>query len=373
MANAKTTESEIPSKSPRSVKQCNKCDKVFSRNETLQRHINITHHGRVFICDKCGDRTVRFEDRKRHSKSHSGGTTFTTTFEGEKPAKVPARKSQNDEFMCNQCDKSFRQRSALSEHVMSTHRGRIFTCDKCGHTFKRHCDKYLHGKTHPGGTTFTITYHGERSSTENGRKLKKAALKNFPSEWQRKSNRRTPQSVRCKQCEKSFSHKMGLHEHVTSVHKGRIFTCDKCGHKSKFLSAKSKHGKTHPEGTTFTVSFQGDKSFTQNCRNLDRDRRKSDKPEFKPDLRMEQPTPLKSQPKSMEPEGTASTLSYGAKRSSRKPKPKYEFTSGFRCDSCSEIFADKNVLEKHMRDNHSIDSEWKKTYGTSRRKFQRQK
>ena len=79
-------------------------------------------------------------------------------------------------FRWEKCDKSFSSHSALSAHVISIHKGRIFTCDKCGVSYKSYVSKYTHSKTHPEGTTFTVTYNEEGSSTQNRQKLITKAL-----------------------------------------------------------------------------------------------------------------------------------------------------------------------------------------------------
>ena len=45
----------------------------------------------------------------------------------------------------------------------------------------------------------------------------------------------------CNDCDKKFSHKLGLYKHIKSVHEGAKYPCDECGH----ISTRKDHLHTH--------------------------------------------------------------------------------------------------------------------------------
>ena len=68
-------------------------------------------------------------------------------------------------YPCAHCHKVFRSNSTYHDHVYMVHKRRFFTCDKCGAKMQLHSQKSYHAKLHPGGTTFTTTFHGKERLT----------------------------------------------------------------------------------------------------------------------------------------------------------------------------------------------------------------
>ena len=90
---------------PEAAHDCHECEKSFSRNSSLKRHIETMHKGsKTFICAVC-DKPF---SQKCHLTQH-----IETIHEGKRP------------HQCNICGKSFSQKHHLNTHVATVHQGSI--------------------------------------------------------------------------------------------------------------------------------------------------------------------------------------------------------------------------------------------------------
>ena len=80
---------------------CYLCEKVFSIESYLKRHIERTHEStKDFICDECGHATSRKENLVKHVRS----------------VHLKIR-----EYQCHTCEKTFGEKCTLEEHIMAWH------------------------------------------------------------------------------------------------------------------------------------------------------------------------------------------------------------------------------------------------------------
>ena len=173
-----------PSKASVSDKQykCPQCEKSFSGQSSLSRHIKTHSNEKPFKCEPCNKVFSRLSSLKRHQGSHSG----------ERP------------FKCTVCGWTFLQNSDLKIHER-THTGeKPFPCDRCERAFG--CKKRLkaHYRKHTGEKPY-----------------------------------------KCPQCEKSFSMRKNVIQHIR-IHTGeRPFTCEVCKNKYRHQHTLKKHMQLH--------------------------------------------------------------------------------------------------------------------------------
>lgn len=101
--------------------RCDKCDRNFSSNKILRRHIRESHSEMQFDCSECGKCFSRNSNLLRHMLVHR-------LERGE----VEEVKKHH----CPYCDAKFRQKCHLAEHIR-IHSGARFACKTCGKSFSR--------------------------------------------------------------------------------------------------------------------------------------------------------------------------------------------------------------------------------------------
>ena len=79
--------------------KCNLCNKWFSEQIALQRHMDVHSKNRPYACPVCGWRFKQVHNMKRHLLTHSGAKPFS----------------------CDFCDKSYTDNYSLKQHVAKVH------------------------------------------------------------------------------------------------------------------------------------------------------------------------------------------------------------------------------------------------------------
>eukprot|EP00088_Acartia_fossae_P005328 TRINITY_DN12344_c0_g1_i12.p1 TRINITY_DN12344_c0_g1~~TRINITY_DN12344_c0_g1_i12.p1 ORF type:complete len:586 (-),score=125.28 TRINITY_DN12344_c0_g1_i12:252-2009(-) len=244
---------------------CEVCNKAYSFKASLADHMKVHREESPFKCDVCG---LAFKQRnalKRHMMRHE--KTYTCKTCGEQCKGKEAYKAHRAEMHsyaakkleaaaqnlaggekisanCETCGKSFSSKSGLYLHQMR-HEGKTpFTCDKCGKSFVASSLLKAHMETH-ADKTLTACKICDKLVT-NLDKHMLIHLKQFS----------------CDLCNKTFSTKYSLNNHMM-MHEGkRAFSCETCGKSFTQLRVLQEHENIHKGIKPFTcnICFKG---FTQ--------------------------------------------------------------------------------------------------------------
>lgn len=111
--------------------QCHVCQKKFKSEHYLKMHLMIHSGEKPFTCNTCGASFNRKDKLKRHMTIHETTKKFRCPFKG-----------------ITGCDKEFNRADKLKAHII-THSGvRPYECEDCGKTFSRRPHLKEHKRGH---------------------------------------------------------------------------------------------------------------------------------------------------------------------------------------------------------------------------------
>ncbi|QQP31571.1 Oocyte zinc finger protein XlCOF22like [Caligus rogercresseyi] len=219
--------------------ECRKCAKSFGRKSTLRAH--MTTHTKVsnFMCPLCDKACNDNNSLEEHIRMHTGEKPFVCSI----CSKSYARKSHLNvhyrvhtgerPFVCLNCRKDFTEKRFLNDHIQTAHSGQDgpLKCPNCFREFayktslkqhlkKQMCVKNLNRSGNSGGSGGN---QNGCSSGGSGNNNGGGANTNFPPNV---SNNTTPHSKQfsCPFCEKSYSWKQTLKQHVSMYHRNKVHT-----------------------------------------------------------------------------------------------------------------------------------------------------
>lgn len=170
--------------------KCDHCGKMFFTKASKEVH-QLVHTGeKQHVCELCGGSFAIKSNLERHRRTHTG----------EKP------------YKCTRCDKSFAQSSALILHGQTHTKDRKFVCNVCGKSYHLQSTLRVHMKKHQP-----------------------------VDQW-----------LKCSMCEKRFSDRKFLRQHMV-VHTGeRNHKCPICDKGFGRESSMRTHMKIHTGDKTST-------------------------------------------------------------------------------------------------------------------------
>ncbi|XP_063543800.1 zinc finger imprinted 3-like isoform X1 [Cydia strobilella] len=166
--------------------QCETCKKVFSSHQKLKSHVDTVHKMvKRFKCTKCSERFTAYFKRYQHLVEKHGQAEL--------------------EYKCNVCDKVYRKKNMLSQHMKRDHlEERSIQCEICLSNFFSRKELNMHMVKHNGARTFECTV-----------------------------------------CKKAYARKKTLTEHMRIHNNDRRFSCAVCGLAFVQKCSLKGHMKTH--------------------------------------------------------------------------------------------------------------------------------
>lgn len=227
--------------------KCSECGKGYTSYKSLKNHTRLHHGtGRRFKCDTCGkeyDTKVTF---KEHILSHSGVPTFICPICSKgfySPKRFEAHQDRHKNLpthYCIECDRHFKTATNLYSHLKYTasHRNPEalkYKCNVCPSAFISNRDLLHHvGARHGEGPTHVCETCGARYPSQ------KSLLFHIKRKHQ---GFVPPKKFACTVCDKAFSSRRILNDHIR-IHTGeRPFQCTHCPDTFRQQSALGTHIK----------------------------------------------------------------------------------------------------------------------------------
>jgi len=214
---------------------CYACNKSFSSESNLRRHIRVNHESSRFPCQLCEAVFKRIDSLVRHKRANHKelccslchGVFNSTDAKSTHDCTRPSEKK----LSCDVCGKSFANRSNLNKHSYLVHGGIKFHCNECPKFFRRSMTLTLHmWKSHSrfncpqcSSVMETAALLCDHMSSVHGRK----ATKNL-SEICRRPVSRPIAMANCTRCNKMFSSRSNLAKHIRVVHGHPRSQCTMC-------------------------------------------------------------------------------------------------------------------------------------------------
>ncbi|KFO25303.1 zinc finger protein 394 [Fukomys damarensis] len=158
-------------------------------------------------------------------------------------------------YKCDNCEKSFKQRSDLFKHHRVHTGEKPYECQDCGKSFSQSAALIKHQRTHTGEKPYACLQCGEcfrqsshlnrHQRTHAGEKYCKCGETSHSSLFKRQRLHNGERRYKCEECEKSFKQSSDLFKHQR-IHTGeKPYGCSFCGKSFSQSATLIKHRRTH--------------------------------------------------------------------------------------------------------------------------------
>ncbi|XP_055682160.1 zinc finger protein weckle-like [Lutzomyia longipalpis] len=218
-------------------KVCKICAKTFTRFDSLKNHLMIVHRQSEmpYVCSKCPKRFVKVSSLKMHERSHLPDDERLTS-------------------VCPLCDKKFSTKGSVKVHLKSVHTNeKFFICEDCGKSFKTKTALNEHRIVHSNEYPFHCSYCPKK-------------FKNLPAKKLHEETH-TDTKFECPTCGLKLNTKRTLRLHMVVHSDKRKYKCNYCGNDYKRAKTLKDHLLLHTGQRPYECPFC-DKTFTtgSNCR-----------------------------------------------------------------------------------------------------------
>ena len=257
------------------------------------------------------------------------------TFPKKKDLREHAETQHDGKFIqCEQCESKFSTQSALKKHMTYHSDERPFSCELCQKTFKT----LNHLKMHAKRTT---------PCTEDETRLNENRILDDAFEVIEDSS--SVQSFQCKLCEKSFTTRQFVRQHVKMVHGEKTFECEECEAKFTSKCSLERHTMSHTGEKPFSCdlcnrSFRLQSQLTRHtqrskpCNEEDPSETINGKFEMIPSAENDENITFQCK---------LCAKSFASRQHVRQHVKTVHGERAFKCDQCDARFTSNGSLQKH--------------------------
>ena len=263
--------------------KCNLCNNAYKYQGTLKTHIMIKHCKTFsYNCTQCeyhgpsvdGEKHETIEDESKGiesdtDKAKAGAVIDVNTPKMEANKKFPLiiqKETQLGKYKCDECEKDFKKKSHLDEHILIHSGKKPFPCEKCGFSFRRadkmrkHTDscnyvnrKYEISEQRSSSEEMGISMPADpEESREADDNLEKKTEEQTPKEQRRKWRGGAPPTYWvwdryiCEKCKRDFGYANSLGLHRKRSH-GLSYRQEKLGYNGEIKrGSKIKQNPNEP-------------------------------------------------------------------------------------------------------------------------------
>ena len=217
---------------------CNACNKAFTTEELLEKHLFSKHAARrQYKCSKCQRAFILREVFEKHVQKGLCG--------GAKPG--------NETKLCTYCGKTFKQKRHLNDHLL-THTGeKPHQCTVCGKCFARKNHLKEHSRIHTGERPYQCAECGKNFRKRSHLNQHMLVHTGYPD-----PTGVPPKTHQCDKCNLRFSRKTYLDQHLMQHTEQGGFPCDICGKVFKWKYDLRTHVSDHIDGKPYACAVCGD-------------------------------------------------------------------------------------------------------------------